>query len=171
MSQFKNYYEILELPQTASSFEVEQAYQKLSTYWHPDKHKENRSHAEKKFHDVAEAYDVLSNRNNRAHYDELLKKEYSMNDAHDTFERFFDEHGIEDETEKNFFDAHYPKKQRTYYDVLEIPRTASMNDIKKSYRRLALKYHPKNNPNNEEAHRRFLEVNEAYNALSSDFKR
>ena len=46
-----------------------------------------------------------------------------------------------------------------------------MDDIKKSYRKLALKYHPKNNPNNEEAHKKFVEVNEAYNSLSSEFKR
>ena len=39
MSSFKNYYEILEIPQSASAFEIEQAYQKLATYWHPDRHK------------------------------------------------------------------------------------------------------------------------------------
>ena len=118
MSQIKNYYEILEVPNNASSFEIEQAYEKLSTYWHPDRHRENRVTAEKKFHDVAEAYDVLSNRNSRLHYDELLQKQYSLQDAHQTFERFFDEHGIEEEAEKNFFDTHFPKKERTYYDVL-----------------------------------------------------
>lgn len=52
MADFKNYYEILEVPKNASSFEIEQGYQKLATYWHPDKHKENRVNAEKIFHDV-----------------------------------------------------------------------------------------------------------------------
>ena len=55
--------------------------------------------------------------------------------------------------------------------MLELPRNASTEEIKKAYRRLALKYHPKNNPNNEEAHNRFVEVNEAYNSLSTDFKK
>lgn len=93
-TNFKNYYEILEVAPTASSFEIEQAYQKLATYWHPDRHKDNRRHAEIKFHDVNEAYEVLSNRNKRAHFDELYKKEYSMEDANKTFERFFEEEGM-----------------------------------------------------------------------------
>lgn len=104
--------------------------------------------AERKFQDVAEAYDCLSNRNSRSHYDELLQKQYSINDAHSTFERFFDEHDMEDEKEKKFFETHYPKKQRTYYDVLEVSKNATLEEIKKAYRRLALKYHPKSNPNN-----------------------
>ena len=45
MSQIRNYYQILEVAPTASSFEIEQAYQKLSTYWHPDRHRENRLNA------------------------------------------------------------------------------------------------------------------------------
>lgn len=85
MSDFKNYYEILEIPQTASSFEIEQAYQKLATYWHPDKHKQNRKNAEAKFHDATEAYDVLSNKNRRIHYDEMFTKQYSLDDANKTF--------------------------------------------------------------------------------------
>ena len=55
------------------------------------------------FHDIAEAYDVLSNRNSRSHYDELLIKQYSLEDANSTFERFYVENGIEDEGEKQFF--------------------------------------------------------------------
>lgn len=81
----KNYYEILEVSPTASSFEIEQAYQRLATYWHPDKHRENKREAEKKFHDVTEAYETLSNRNTRSHYDELQSKRYSDEDAHRTF--------------------------------------------------------------------------------------
>lgn len=96
MSDFKNYYEILEIPKTASSFEIQQAYQKLATYWHPDRHKESRMHAEKKFQDVNEAYEVLSNKNKRSHYDQILEKEYSMEDANQTFEKFFEEQGLND---------------------------------------------------------------------------
>jgi DnaJ-class molecular chaperone len=46
-----------------------------------------------------------------------------------------------------------------------------MEDIKKAYRKQSLKYHPKNNPNNEDARKKFVEINEAYNALSNELKR
>lgn len=46
-----------------------------------------------------------------------------------------------------------------------------MDEIKNAYRKLSLKYHPKSNPGNQEAHKKFVEVNEAYNALSSELKR
>ena len=90
----------------------------MASYWHPDRHKENRQNAEQKFNDISEAYEVLSNRNKRAHYDEMLSKHYSIDDAQKTFERFFDEHGMEDENEKKFFEQHYPNKKKSYYDVL-----------------------------------------------------
>lgn len=78
---------------------------------------------------------------------------------------------MEDEDEKKFFDQHYPNKESTYYDILEIPRNSSLDDIKRAYRKLAIKYHPKNNPNDEAANKKFLQINEAYNALSSQDKR
>jgi DnaJ-class molecular chaperone len=59
-------------------FEIENAYEKLAAKWHPDRHKEHRKTAESKFHDISEAFEVLSDRNKRAHYDELLIKQYSL---------------------------------------------------------------------------------------------
>ena len=97
MSQLKNYYEILEIAPDATILDIERAYQKLSTQWHPDKHRENRGQAEKMFHDIAEAYDVLSNVNSRSTYDKLFRKQYSLEEANSTFERFFEENGMEDE--------------------------------------------------------------------------
>lgn len=55
--------------------------------------------------------------------------------------------------------------------MLEVPRNASFDDIKRAYRRLAIKYHPKNNPGDEEANRRFIEVNQAFNSLSNEVNR
>ena len=55
----------------------------------------------------------------------------------------------------------------SYYAILGVPKTATLDDIKQAYRKLAIKYHPKGNPNDEEAHKTFVEVNEAYKALSN----
>lgn len=59
-----------------------------------------------------------------------------------------------------------------YYKTLEIPRTATIADIKKAYRRLALKWHPdKNQEGKDEAEKRFKEISEAYEVLSDEKKR
>ncbi|XP_012214575.1 dnaJ homolog subfamily B member 6-B isoform X1 [Linepithema humile] len=59
-----------------------------------------------------------------------------------------------------------------YYKVLEVQRNSSSADIKKAYRKLALKWHPDKNPDDlEEANRRFKEISEAYEVLSDDVKR
>ncbi|KAH6946204.1 hypothetical protein HPB50_012144 [Hyalomma asiaticum] len=59
-----------------------------------------------------------------------------------------------------------------YYRVLEVPRDATQDDIRRAYRRLALKWHPDKNPNNkEEAERRFKAIAEAYEVLSDETKR
>lgn len=54
-----------------------------------------------------------------------------------------------------------------YYKILEITKSASQDDIKKAYRKLARKYHPDLNPNNKEAEKKFKEINEANEVLSN----
>ena len=61
--------------------------------------------------------------------------------------------------------------KRDYYEVLGIDKGASKDDIKKAFRKMALKYHPDRNPGDKEAEEKFKEVNEAYSVLSDDDKR
>ena len=61
--------------------------------------------------------------------------------------------------------------KRDYYDILGVSKDASQAEIKKSYRRLALKYHPDKNPDNKAAEDKFKEAAEAYEVLSNADKR
>ena len=61
--------------------------------------------------------------------------------------------------------------ERDYYEILEVSKTASGEEIKKAFRRLAMKYHPDRNPGDKEAETHFKEINEAYEVLKDEQKR
>ena len=54
---------------------------------------------------------------------------------------------------------------RDYYEILGVGRSASDEEIKKAYRKLAIKYHPDKNPDDKEAEEKFKDINEAYDIL------
>src|SRR5690242_5223053 len=60
---------------------------------------------------------------------------------------------------------------KDYYSTLGVDRTASEQDIRKAFRKLARQYHPDVNPDNKEAEAKFKEINEAYEVLSDPEKR
>ncbi|KAL9250866.1 DnaJ protein ERDJ3B-like protein [Drosera capensis] len=60
---------------------------------------------------------------------------------------------------------------KSYYDILQVPKGASEEQIKRAYRKLALKYHPDKNQANEDANKKFAEINNAYEVLSDSEKR
>lgn len=62
-------------------------------------------------------------------------------------------------------------QKKDYYDILDVPKGASADQIKAAYRKMALKYHPDRNPDNKAAEEKFKEAAEAYEVLSDTSKR
>ena len=61
--------------------------------------------------------------------------------------------------------------KRDYYEILGVDRSATGPELKKAFKRLAIKYHPDKNPGNKEAEEKFKEAAEAYEVLSDQQKR
>ena len=62
-------------------------------------------------------------------------------------------------------------EKRDYYEVLGLKKGASEDEIKKAFRKMAMKYHPDRNPGDKTAEEKFMEVNEAYSVLSDPDKK
>ena len=61
--------------------------------------------------------------------------------------------------------------KRDYYEVLNVSKSASADEIKKSYRKIAMQYHPDRNPGDKAAEEKFKEAAEAYDVLSNPDKK
>ena len=70
MAAKSDYYDILGVSKSASADEIKKAYRKQAIEWHPDKHKDNKDVAEKRFKEINEAYQILSDPQKRAAYDQ-----------------------------------------------------------------------------------------------------
>src|SRR5258708_2221988 len=60
---------------------------------------------------------------------------------------------------------------KDYYELLGVSRTASADEMKKAYRKLAMQYHPDKNPGDKEAEKKFKEISHAYDILKDEQKR
>src|SRR5512137_2225879 len=68
---YKDYYQVLGIPKTASDKDIKAAYRRLARKWHPDVNPQNHKLAEQKFKEINEANEVLSDPDKRKKYDEL----------------------------------------------------------------------------------------------------
>lgn len=71
MATKRDYYEILGVTKSATDADIKSAYRKKALQWHPDKNPDNKAEAEKKFKEINEAYQVLSDKQKRASYDQF----------------------------------------------------------------------------------------------------
>lgn len=71
MSANKDYYDVLGVNKSASSEDIKKAYRKQALEWHPDRHSDNKEAAEKRFKEINEAYQVLSDSQKRQAYDQF----------------------------------------------------------------------------------------------------
>lgn len=69
------------------------------------------------------------------------------------------------------YNIYYMAEKRDYYEILGVSKNASDDEIKKAYRKLAVKYHPDRNPGDKTAEAKFKEINEAHEVLSDKQKR
>jgi len=98
-----NYYNILEVEKTASTSDIRKAYRKLALKWHPDKNPDQQETATKKFKQISEAYEILSDDEKRKIYDRGPQEQthrrrqrhshrhhFSQDDSDDDFDQFFE---------------------------------------------------------------------------------
>jgi len=115
VSPRKDYYEILGVPRNASQEEIKKAYRKLVKQWHPDLHPENKEEAERRFKEIQEAYEVLSDPEKRAMYDRFgyvgeppPSHQYTPHETKSIFEDIFRD--FEEFFDRDIFDIFFGER-------------------------------------------------------------
>ncbi|CAH0555808.1 unnamed protein product [Brassicogethes aeneus] len=103
-----DYYKVLEVPKGATNAEIKKAYRKLALKWHPDKNPDNMDDATKKFKEISEAYEVLSDESKRKIYDTRSTRTSAARSSRSYRSSYFDPH--------NPFSQRYFDKKRRMYD-------------------------------------------------------
>ncbi|XP_018329430.1 dnaJ homolog subfamily B member 6 isoform X1 [Agrilus planipennis] len=85
-----DYYRVLEVTRGATSAEIKKAYRRLALKWHPDKNPQNSDEATKKFKEISEAYEVLSDDSKRKLYDNRSYQRTANNKTSRTYRSYFD---------------------------------------------------------------------------------
>mmetsp|Transcript_24189 Transcript_24189/g.25233 ORF Transcript_24189/g.25233 Transcript_24189/m.25233 type:complete len:263 (+) Transcript_24189:15-803(+) len=112
MSNQDDLYKILGVSEDASDNEIRKAYKKLAVQWHPDKHKDDKEVAEKKFKEISHAFSVLNDKKQKEEYDIQRKGGFSNgggNFSHHNFDFGFHDQGFDfyDNIFKNFFKSDF----------------------------------------------------------------
>ncbi|MHB1439141.1 MAG: molecular chaperone DnaJ [Cuniculiplasma sp.] len=102
----KDYYKTLGVEKTASPEEIKKAFRQLARKWHPDANPDNKSEAERRFKEISEAYEVLSDENKRKVYDQTGQVNFGSNGSEgfrwQDFSHFSDFSDIFDDIFRNF---------------------------------------------------------------------
>ncbi|XP_066247659.1 dnaJ homolog subfamily B member 6-like isoform X1 [Euwallacea similis] len=101
-----DYYRVLEVPKHATTVEIKKAYRKLALRWHPDKNTDNVDEATKKFKEISEAYEVLSDDSKRKIYDARCSRSSATRSSR-SYRSYFDSHNP-------FSQRSFDKKRRVY---------------------------------------------------------
>lgn len=91
-----DYYSTLDVSNTATETEIKKAYRKLALKWHPDKNPDNLDESNKRFREISEAYEVLSDSKKRKIYDQYGKEGLSDNPTNHRYHRSSNRHGFND---------------------------------------------------------------------------
>lgn len=96
---FKDYYNILGIPQTATLLEIKRAYREMSKKWHPDMHP--NEDVKEKMIDINEAYKILSDENLRCRYDKEYERFYNLRNSELNYTNKDSSYVVNDEVLKN----------------------------------------------------------------------